>query len=326
MSENDQLKNQGDSIYVMPAGKEALRLDAALGIFLSHGLRARRRLIERGLVEVNGQLRNAAFRIRGGDRIKVLHPEKAEADKTGSLIGIKGDFCAFYKPAGLHSASLPGLQTKSLESQAETILNSQGNFARPTLLQRLDYGTSGIICGAFRPEAISLFREAEKNASCEKYYLALLSGMLKDPAIVRNALDANGRAHVRILAKSGPATGWTSFRPIWSWSNASEVEKILSIALHAPQGVTLAQCKINKGQRHQIRAHAKAAGHSLCGDPVYGDGRKNEFFLTHYFLKFPGCEFRFLHRNGWGWKLLRWLLKKGCLSLPGDCSWPGQAV
>ncbi len=46
---------------------------------------------------------------------------------------------------------------------------------------------------------------------------------------------------------------------------------------------TLLRVRLETGRTHQIRAHLKAIGHPVAGDPEYG-GRKGELGLTRQFL------------------------------------------
>ena len=46
---------------------------------------------------------------------------------------------------------------------------------------------------------------------------------------------------------------------------------------------TLLRARLETGRTHQIRAHLKAIGHPVAGDPEYG-GRKGELGLQRQFL------------------------------------------
>jgi len=190
------------------------RLDFALSLLLPHmGLRGRKRCIENGLVLVNGRACTAAQRLRKGDVVTLHEAEQepavaappvktvgqAAACSSGMdsnqceprLLAIQGALCFFFKPAGLHTAALVGGTAPSLEAMLPQLLTSTARNAganstadsaadlRPQLLQRLDHGTSGLVCGAFSSEAADDFRRLEVAGHCEKRYVALLAGRLE---------------------------------------------------------------------------------------------------------------------------------------------------
>ena len=156
------------------------RLDQALAALTPElGLRGRRRLIARGAVLVNGRVGDAGCRLRPGDVLALRGTE----DGTGAtpcsadmprLLSRQGDYCFLYKPAGLHSAALAGDNGPSLEALLPVLLSEESGGRAPRLMQRLDYGTSGIVCAALGAKAAQAFRVAERTGRCEKRYLALL--------------------------------------------------------------------------------------------------------------------------------------------------------
>ena len=323
---------------VVPAGA---RLDAAAAELLpGMGLRGRRRCIHGGAVLVNGVPRRAAYKLRPGDVLSLApgaaapgesrpgeaQPDAARLDEEYlSAAGLSarsreprmltrmGGYCFFYKPAGLHSAALAGGRGPSLEALLPRLTDfssAMGAGERPRLLQRLDWGTSGLVCAALTPEAAASFRRAEAAGLCEKRYLALLTGRLEAPATARRALDVRDRRKSGLLDATRDATRWTEFFPLRHWAG-EEAERLLrALALDCPgpgstgcfsqarsQGLTLAGCRIRRGTRHQIRAHAAALGHALWGDALYGGGREpaTNFALDGGEVR-PGCFF--LHHGG----------------------------
>lgn len=135
---------------------------------------------------------------------------------------------------------------------------------------------------------------------------------------MRQRLVLKGRERVLVeLADHADFRRHTLLRPLAAL-DARELADILEAAEGrvwrgagpAPQRVTLAACRIVKGARHQIRAHAAAAGFPLWGDRRYGaawlcglerengGGRpapyaENErFYLHHGRLSLPGWTVR----------------------------------
>lgn len=301
-------RQEGSPRYELRISGDAAgtRLDRALGALSPEGLRGRRRRITGGGVLVNGRpCRDTARRLRAGDLLSLAPPEaEPPAPQQACLLARRGDFCFFFKGAGLHSAALAGNDGDSLEERLPLLcapVLTPGEM--PVLLQRLDHGTSGIVCAGLTPEAVRAFRAAEAAGHCEKRYLALLLGALDGPVTTRQRLDTRQRRTTRLLDGDGDALRWTEFRPLHIWQEKAaarlcsllETESGPAFGAAAPQALTLAACRIRRGARHQIRAHAAALGHPLLGDTRYDhlqgnppSGSPLRFFLHHGCLVWPG--------------------------------------
>ena len=310
------------------------RLDFALGLLLPHmGLRGRKRCIENGLVLVNGRACTAAQRLRKGDVVALQEAEPQRQDaapraETAApaaacaagmdctqleprLLALQGALCFFYKPAGLHTASLVGGTAASLEEMLPQLLSSAAERAEgdgfadaaarpcPQLLQRLDHGTSGLVCGAFSPEAADDFRRLEVAGHCEKRYVALLAGRLEEDFTVRRTLRTDKRNKSRVLECDTGRSRWTEFVPLYYFDGPElNLPAFDENSQFHRVGLTLAGCRIRRGARHQIRAHAASFGHPLWNDPLYGFASDDEdsgaasastFFLHHGCLTLPGA-------------------------------------
>lgn len=285
------------------AGEHAgARLDHALTRLVGEGLRGRRRRIARAGVLVNGiPCRDPARRLRPGDLIALAPPDAEppapDAATRARLLARVGDFCVLFKAAGLHSAALAGNDGDSLEARLPALCGpALLPGETPLLLQRLDHGTSGLVCAALTPEAARSFRAAEAEGRCEKRYLALLTGALPGPLTARGRLDTNRRRTSRLLAQDGDMPRWTEFFPLHVWQ-AEDAARLRALLCGAPDGaerpgaLTLAACRIRRGARHQIRAHAASLEHPLLGDRRYTPKAAEEptegFWLHHGFLAWP---------------------------------------
>ena len=311
------------------------RLDYALSLLVPQkGLRGRKRSIESGQVLVNGRPCKAAQRLRKGDVVSLADapdadpqtqnavadapdtdagPADANFDALPRLLERQGEFCFFYKPVGLHTAALTGGNTPSLESMLSQLLAGQGcaeaapqdgadmnaEAVPPQLMQRLDYGTSGIVCAALSPQAAKAFRLAEAAGRCEKRYVALLAGRLEDDFTVTFALRTDKRSKSRVLEREAGCTRWTNFTPLhyFDGDDLPQLALTKDSQFHRV-GLTLVGCRIRRGARHQIRAHAAAVGHPLWNDPLYADKdpeaevqtSHGAFYLHHGCLLLPGAN------------------------------------
>lgn len=176
------------------------------------------------------------------------------------------------KPAGLSVREERGSDLSSvLQSRIETDPNLRNKIdcdprfgVQP--VHRLDRETSGVILLACRPETFSYFANQFQNHKVRKRYVALLHGELPDPHaedgwglwIWPLSKEAGGRLHPEGLGR--PASCETRFR-------------ILRRSAH----YTYVECDPVTGRKHQIRRHARLAGHAVAGDTRYGSARSLKF-------------------------------------------------
>jgi len=295
MEEVEQSTSEREGI----AGNEqrGQRLDAALAVlFPSLGLRGRRRLWKGHLVLVDGIARPPAFRLRGGETIRLVPRCSAKAahdipavfsGDPPRLLARRGDFFFFYKPSGLHTESLAGGSKCSLAGVLEHIVPEMAG-TRLRLLGRLDQDSSGIVPAAGDEDAARQWRQWENAGELDKHYLAVLEGGLDSELTVRSALDLTKTRRTRVLAEDGPVLRHTRIRPLVCFQ-ADDAPELLS-GYPAEARFTLALCRIAKGARHQIRAHAAHIGHPLAGDALYGAHGGTSFFLRHFRLQWPEGE------------------------------------
>lgn len=270
--------------FIITRHQEGKRLDAVLGEFLpDYALRGRRRLAKGGYVTINGKTATSAQKVRAGDRLGCLVPEIKNKPRS-RLLETRGDFYCFFKPPSLHTVALAGKAGESLEDDMPLLLPDKPEM--PWLLQRLDYGTSGLVLGAATEKACEDFRHFEKAGECEKFYFALLEGKLERRIVVDRAIDAERRKKSRVLERASER--FTVFEPV-GYLNP---EAMPCPMCESEKTFTLARCVLTAGSRHQIRAHAAWLGFPLFGDSLYGNGKGGDFYLEHYRLDLPENSFR----------------------------------
>ena len=133
-------------------------------------------------------------------------------------------------------------------------------------VHRLDRGTSGVILLACRPKTFSYFAKQFEHHKVRKRYVALLHGELPEPDAEDGwglwtwplSKEAGGRFHPE--GPGGAAPCETRFR-------------VLRRSAH----YTLIECDLLTGRKHQIRRHARLAGHAVVGDARYGTSRSLKF-------------------------------------------------
>ena len=269
-------------------GQAGQRLDAALAaLFPLLGLRGRRRLWHGHRVLVDGIARSPAFKLHGGETMRLVPVRPADAFSAFSedpprLLARLGNLFFLYKPGGLHTEALAGSANHSLAGLLEQIMP---DAIAMRLLTRLDQDTSGIVLAAGDADAARHWRQQENAGGVDKRYLAVLEGRLDCEHLARNALDLTKTRRIRVLHADGPVLRHTRIRPL-AYFQAVDAPG-LAASYPGDTDFTLALCHITKGARHQIRAHAAHVGHPLAGDALYGAGSNTSFFLHHCHIQWP---------------------------------------
>lgn len=262
----------GVTRFEIQEGQAGARLDHFVANSQKTGLRAARRAIADGRVFLNGKKGRPGERLRLGDKIEIRETCADAPARMPLLVAEDGDYRFFYKPAGMHTVALAGRENANLES----FLPALADGADLALLQRLDYGTSGLVAAATCGAAANAWRGLERDGAITKRYLAALKGELLEEILVKSQLATSGGKRIRVKESEADPLGWTLLKPLWQ----GRLE-------YFDWPVTIAACEIKRGQRHQIRAHAACAGYPLAGDGLYGGGAGG-YLLEHCRIDFGG--------------------------------------
>lgn len=302
--------NAGDRVSIVPRGEARY---------------ASRSCAVQGDYTISSPLPTAARATQAGES---FHCEQSEGGLPRlptaiRFIAANDKFIALYKPAGLHSAHISGSAASSLEDYLRTgwpqlyelwqqQLNPDrvpGNTRRPEppprLLTRLDRPTSGIVLAARHREAAELFRILEQEGKVQKTYFALVDGVLAEPLWLTKRLDTDNRATSKVLEQEEEDfTRHTLAAPLQVFSVGQPFPGMLCKEGFV-DGRTLVKVEIQRGARHQIRAHLAAAGFPLAWDPVYNPHcsanhpENSTLFLHHARIVMPGFEASILPE--WEW-------------------------
>lgn len=239
------------------------RLDAflsSLGLPGMHSRSAVEKLIERGLVTVDGKKVRKSMILCGSETICVTLPPPEPSHIVPTEIAIDVVYedeylIAVNKPAGLTVHPAPGHKTDTL---ANGLLARwpmlPDNGGRPGIVHRLDKDTSGLLLVAKTPAVLAALGGMFKNREVKKTYLAITAGC---PDQIEGHIDLPlKRASVQrkkiVTAPDGrqASTNWRILES-WHW-----------FALMAAQPLT--------GRTHQIRVHLAAIGCPVLADFLYG--------------------------------------------------------
>ncbi len=197
-------------------------------------------------------------------------------------------FVALFKPAGLHSVELKNRGGDSLEELLDETWRERFN-SPPILLNRLDLLTSGIVLAALSADDVRQYQDWERARRIEKTYFALVRGTVDTTLRLTRRLDMDSRIKTRVLDKDDPDSArHTLIRPLAVFSGLQAVTLAAGLDIPpAPEGLTLLKINIQRGARHQIRAHLAAAGLPIVGDHLYGRHPGRVMYLHHAAIALP---------------------------------------
>lgn len=174
---------------------------------------------------------------------------------------------AVAKPAGVpsveHARGEPSALIAWLLAHRPVVAGI-GEGPRPAgQVHRLDTGTSGVLLIAKSREVHAALREQFSTpGAVEKSYEALLEGEPAGTLEIAWPIGARGRRSKKVVvARTGREA--ERLRAVQPARTTIGVIRACPRATHA--AITIAT-----GVRHQIRAHAAAAGHPVLGDELYG--------------------------------------------------------
>lgn len=165
-----------------------------------------------------------------------------------------------------------------LYEKGEYLPEAENSFA-PSLCNRLDRNTGGIIIAAKNAESLRILNQKIKDRELEKYYLCITVGVPpKKSDTITAYLEKNADDNTVKVTDRKTDTNKTIITTY----------KVLK----TNGKLSLLEIKLDTGRTHQIRAHMAHIGCPLLGDGKYGINRVNKEYkiktqaLYSYKLKF----------------------------------------
>lgn len=212
------------------------------------------------------------------------------ASKKLSVIYEDSNIMLLDKSVGLLSHPDENEYNDTLISRVRRYLYEKGeydpsdeNSFSPSLVNRIDRNTGGIVIAAKNAESLRILNLKLKNREIDKYYLCVVHGILKKKSGILEGYMSKDETKNKVTVSSREIPGGKIMRTEYS-------------VIDEKDGLSLVRVKLLTGRTHQIRAQFAAAGHPLLGDGKYGTNAMNKKygykkqFLYSYRLVFSFTE------------------------------------
>jgi 23S rRNA pseudouridine1911/1915/1917 synthase len=310
----DEEEADVEHLRFVPSKTLTRRIDQYLVDRVPHLSRAAvQRLIDDGLVKVNGKPTKASYKAKEGDVIVMVAPPEPVNEIIPEPIPLEiiyedEHFLALNKQAGLmvHPArgKWTGTLVNGLVHYGAKWSTINGNW-RPGILHRLDKNTTGIMLVAKSDEAHWRIARQFENRTIQKRYVAVIHGI---PELLSDVIDLPIGRDRYIREKQAVRKESNGGRQAVTRYDVEETFPGVSQAiLHAsdhpsdknlpppPGQFAFLRLTPKTGRTHQLRVHMMAQGHPMVGDTMYG-GRIFEYGTFRFERQaLHAAEITFIH-------------------------------
>ncbi|MTI47015.1 MAG: RluA family pseudouridine synthase [Firmicutes bacterium] len=194
------------------------------------------------------------------------------------------------KPKGLLSHAATENSTNTVVKQLISYLHKRGVYDPkkektfvPSICNRLDRNTSGIIIGGKNHISLQVINNSIKNNGIRKLYKCIVRGKINEDRYLNGYIIKDLEDNIVKVSNK-------------ELSNSKRIQTIIN-PIKTNNDFTLLEIELITGRTHQIRAHLASIEHPIIGDIKYGCKETNEFFKKKY-----GLKSQFLHAYEIGFK------------------------
>jgi 23S rRNA pseudouridine1911/1915/1917 synthase len=260
-------------LITVDKGQEPLRIDKYIMVRIMGATRNKiQQGIDNGLVQVNGKIVKANYKVKAGDEIVVytdVDPESNEIipeqlplqivyEDEHILIINKESGMVVHPGCGNYSGTL-------INGIAGYLQKSNANiedYALPRfgLVHRIDKFTTGLLVLAKTEMAMQSLAKQFSDHTVKRKYMALVWGNV----------EADSGTVIAHVGRDQRFRKMFAAYPDGSYGKDATTHFTV---LERMNYVTLIECVLETGRTHQIRVHMKHLGHPLFADSTYGGDR-----------------------------------------------------
>lgn len=253
-------------------------------------------------IKVNGKKSDIKYKLLLGDKIELyINDEFFLSEKKSDFLNSICDINILYQDENIMIIDKPsGLVVhEDNENATDTLINRVLHYLyiherynpdnelsfRPSLVNRIDRNTSGIVMVAKNADSLRVLSAALKDRQVKKFYLCIVNGHLeKEQDILKHYLQKNANeSMVKIFDK--PNINTKTIVTKYKVLSKSDKNSLLEVELLT-------------GRTHQIRAHMAYIHHPILGDGKYGKNSINKLYsIKHQLLYSYKLKFEFINTD-----------------------------
>ena len=275
------------------ANEAGQRLDKLLAKFLNQAPKSfLYKMMRKKNIVLNEKKCTGNEKLKQGDSIKLFFSDETiEKFSAGTYVTPKKEkinmlpiiyedeqVLLMNKPVGVLSQKAKDSDVSAVEIlinyliETNQLSKEQFRTFHPSICNRLDRNTSGILVAGKTLPALQEMNRFFKERTIAKYYRCLVKGrVIKNEDYIKGYLVKDQKTNKVSITKKKTEEGV----PI-------ETEYCV---IQSNVEVSLLEVHLITGKTHQIRAHLASIGHPIIGDYKYGDKQINEMYRQEYGLK-----------------------------------------